>query len=283
MRNSKDILRDLQQQITLKEDLSEIRSILHLIVENVLGLTQTDIVANKSVSVQDQDQKRLNEIVKRINNREPVQYILGAAYFYGRKFKVSPAVLIPRQETELLIEEVLKEINPFTPGTILDIGTGSGCISVTLAKELPEKRVIGIDVSEDALKIAMENATSLNAHVEFHKLNGLTESFPSKEFEIIVSNPPYVTTSEITDMKSNVVDYEPHLALFVPDHDPLVFYKMIASKGYASLKHGGKVFVEINEKFGHEVSALFQDAGFKNVTLVKDLQEKDRIVLATKP
>jgi len=282
MRNSKDILRDLQQQITLKEDLSEIRSILHLIVEHVMGLTQTDIIANKPISIQDKDKKRLNEIVSRINNQEPIQHILGAAYFYGRKFKVSPAVLIPRQETELLIEEVIKEINPFTPGILLDIGTGSGCIAITLAKELPEKRVIGVDISDDALKIAKENASSLNAPVEFHKLNALTESFPSKDLEIIVSNPPYITSSEKIDMKRNVMDFEPHLALFVPDNDPLVFYKVIASKGYASLRKGGKVFVEINERFGHEVSELFQNVGFKNVTLVKDLQEKDRIVVATK-
>jgi release factor glutamine methyltransferase len=282
MRNSKAILRDLQQQITLKEDLSEIRSVLYLVLEHVLGLSQADVFADKSVLVKDEQQKKLTDIISRINNHEPVQYILGSTYFYGRRFKVNGSVLIPRPETELLIEEVLKEINPFTPGTILDIGTGSGCIAVTLAKELPEKRIVALDISEDALMVAKENASALDAQVEFHKNNALTENFPCQKLEIIVSNPPYISTSEKGEMKNNVLNFEPHLALFVSNEDPLIFYKMIAEKGFSSLQKGGKVLVEINERFGDRVEELFISAGFKNTRIVKDLQQKDRIVFASK-
>ncbi len=282
MKNSKEIFRDLQKQITLHEDSSEIKSILFLVLESVLGLSQSDIAADRPVLVSESHQKKINEVISRINAEEPVQYILGSTYFYGRKFSVNPAVLIPRSETEILIEEVLKEIDPFSPGTILDIGTGSGCIAITLAKELPEKRVLAIDVSEGALKTAGENAQQLGASVEFLKVNVLTDHLPALPLEVIVSNPPYVTDSESHTMKKNVLDYEPHLALFIPDHDPFVFYSTIARKGYASLTETGKVFVEINERYGDEVSDIFKDAGFNTIRTVKDLQGKNRIVSASK-
>lgn len=282
MKNSKEIFRDLQKQISIQEDSSEIRSILYLIMESVLGLSQSDVVADRLVSVSGPQQEKLNEVISRINAEEPVQYILGSSYFYGRKFNVNPAVLIPRSETEIVIEEVLKEIDPFSPGTILDIGTGSGCIAITLAKELPAKRVLAIDVSEGALKTAVENAQQLGAPVEFLKVNVLTENLPALPLEVLVSNPPYITDSESHTMKKNVLDYEPHLALFVPDHDPFVFYSMIARKGFAALTDSGKVFVEINERYGNEVSDIFKDAGFNTIRMVKDLQGKNRIVSASK-
>lgn len=282
MKNSKEIFRDLQKQITLHEDTSEIKSILFLVLESVLGLSQSDIAADRLVLISESHQKKINEVISRINAEEPVQYILGSTYFYGRKFNVNPAVLIPRSETEILIEEVLKEIDPFSPGIILDIGTGSGCIGITLAKELPAKRVLAIDVSEGALKTASENAQQLGASVEFLKVNVLTDNLPALPLEVLVSNPPYVTDSESHTMKKNVLDYEPHLALFVPDHDPFVFYSMIARKGYASLTETGKVFVEINERYGDEVSDIFKDAGFNTIRMVKDLQGKNRIVSASK-
>ncbi len=281
MKNSKEIFRDLRQQITLKEDQDEIQSILYLIAENILGLSRADIVGEKAIALTDIQQKELQNIITRINACEPIQYILGSTYFYGRKFKLNSSVLIPRPETELLIEEVLKEVDPFTPGIMLDIGTGSGCIAVTLAKELPAKRILAIDVSDDALRIANENAQQLNATVEFYHANALTEKLP-QQIEILVSNPPYVSLFEKKSMKENVLEYEPHLALFVPDNDPLVFYTMIAKKGYEALTDVGKVFVEINERFGKEVSTVFLDAGFKNVRIVKDLQGKNRIVTASK-
>ena len=282
MKNSKEIFRGLQKQITLKEDQEEIQSILYLAVEHVLGLSRADIISEKQISLHDEKQTSLDSIIQRINNQEPIQYILEEAYFYGRKFKVTPAVLIPRSETELLVEEVLKEINPFTQGTILDIGTGSGCIPVTLAKELPEKSILAIDISDDALKVAQENASQLNAVVEFHKVNILSPSFPFQKLEMIVSNPPYIARSESGSMKKNVLDHEPHLALFVPDDDPLIFYKVIAQRGYASLILNGKIIVEINERFGKQVADIFHQAGFEHIQIIKDLQSKDRIVSAIK-
>jgi len=282
MKNSKEIFRDLQKQVTLHEDSSEIKSVLFLVLESVMGLTQSDIAADRPALLSESQQKELNEVISRINAEEPVQYILGSSYFYGRKFNVNPSVLIPRPETEILIEEVLKEIDPFSPGTILDIGTGSGCIAITLAKELPAKRVLAIDVSDGALKTAVENAQQLGASVEFLKVNVLTENLPALQLDVLVSNPPYVTDSESHTMKKNVLDYEPHLALFVPDHDPFVFYTMIARKVYPSLTETGKVFVEINERYGDEVTDIFKDAGFNTVRIVKDLRGKNRIVSASK-
>ena len=282
MKNSKEIFRELQKQITLQEDSSEIKSILFLVLESVLGLSQSDIAAERPVLLRESQQRKINEVISRINAQEPVQYILGTSYFYGRRFIVNPTVLIPRSETEVLIEEVLKEVDPFSPGTILDVGTGSGCIAITLAKELPAKRILALDISDGALKTAGENAQQFAANVEFYKVNALAENLPASQLEVLVSNPPYVTDSESHTMKKNVRDYEPHLALFVPDHDPFVFYSMIARKGYAALNDAGKVFVEINERYGDEVCDIFKDAGFSAIRIVKDLQGKNRIVSASK-
>jgi len=281
MKNSKEIFRDLLSQITLKEDAEEIQSILYIVLETILGLSRAEIIAEKSVSLTPEFHHKLQTIVKQINQHEPVQYILGESFFFGRRFKVSPAVLIPRPETELLVEEALKEITPFKPGTIVDIGTGSGCIAVTLAKELPDKKIIGIDVSDAALKIAQENNFQLNAAAEFQLVNVL-QGFPFEGLEMIVSNPPYIALAEKETMKPNVLDYEPHLALFVADNDPLQFYKVIAQKGYPALLPKGKILVEINERFGKEVAGIFRQAGFKNIKVIKDLQQKDRIVIAHK-
>ncbi|HEU5291325.1 MAG TPA: peptide chain release factor N(5)-glutamine methyltransferase [Cyclobacteriaceae bacterium] len=281
MKNSKEIFRDLVSQITLKEDPEEIQSILYIVLEAILGLSRADIIAEKSISFSAEFQHKLKTIIRQINQHEPVQYILGETYFFGRRFNVSPAVLIPRPETELLVEEVLKEIQPFTPGTIVDIGTGSGCIAVTLAKELPDKKIVGIDVSEAALKIARGNTLQLNATAEFQHVNVLQE-FPFQGLEMIVSNPPYIAFAEKESMKRNVLDHEPHLALFVSDNDPLQFYKAIAEKGYSALLQNGKILVEINERFGNEVADVFRESGFKSIRIIKDLQQKDRIVIAHK-
>lgn len=282
MKNSKEIFRDLKQLVTLAEDPDEIQSILYMVLQHVLNLSRADIISEKPVPFSAGQKQKLEDIVGRINGNEPIQYILGETYFYGRRFKVNPSVLIPRQETELLIEEVLKEVGPFTPGTMLDVGTGSGCIAITLAKELPAKKITALDISESALQVARENAHNLNAAVEFHTLNVLKQSLPFQGLEMIVSNPPYVTISEKSAMKNNVVNFEPHLALFVPNQDALMFYSVIAEKGYPLLARHGKIVVEINERFGKETAKVFTSAGFKNVRIVKDIQQKDRIVVATK-
>jgi release factor glutamine methyltransferase len=190
-------------------------------------------------------------------------------------------VLIPRPETEFLVEEVLKSTSN-TPGKILDIGTGSGCIAITLAKNLPQKTVIAFDISDDALQVASKNAKQLGANVTFHHVDILTSEIDFQELEFIVSNPPYVAASEKHAMNRNVLDHEPHLALFVPDSDPLIFYKVIAQKGLSALKSGGRIVVEINERFGKEVCDIFVQTGFTNARVIKDLQNKDRIVSVIK-
>lgn len=243
-------------------------------MRNYLGLSLTDILSEKEVENQD-----FSEIIMRVNHHEPLQYIFGEADFYGRKFKVSSSVLIPRPETELLIQEVLKQ--NFRAPRILDIGTGSGCIAITLKLEIPNSKIVALDVSENALTVAKKNSESLNANVEFFRQNFL-QGISLGEFDLIVSNPPYVCASEKTSMDKNVLAFEPDQALFVPDEDPLLFYKAIALQSKTMLKSEGKIYVEINERFGKETKELFERSGFNSVQVIKDLDGKDRIVSAVK-
>ena len=280
MANSKELFSELVNKIRLDESREEVNSIVYLLMENQFGLTKTDVLSGKPLSNADPDQ--LEEMIFRINRHEPIQYILGEAWFYGRKFKVNPCVLIPRPETELIVKELTgNQFAPIAGGSILDIGTGSGCLAITLAKELSNRKVVATDVSEEALTIAAENAKGNDASVEFIQHNILTEEFPLIGIEFIVSNPPYVTTTEKNIMKKNVLKYEPSLALFVSDQDPLIFYTAIAQKGTRLLIPGGKVMVEINEQFGREVSELFASEGYYDVLIRKDFAGKDRFVSAT--
>lgn len=255
---------------------------LYLVLEHVAGITRSNVISQKAISLTEKEEQRFEEIIRRLNAQEPIQYILGKADFFGRGFNVNPSVLIPRPETELLIEAVLKETSN-VPGKILDIGTGSGCIAITLAKELPSKTLFAFDISEAALKTASENARGLSANIDFRKTDILKEDIPFSDLEVIVSNPPYVTVSERISMNDNVLKHEPHLALFVPDNDPLVFYKAIAKKALKVLAPGGKIFVEINEQFGKETKDVFRMEGFTMIQSIKDLQGKDRVVVAKKP
>ena len=275
MINSKTLFQQLLNNITLAETADEIKSILHSVFEMEFGFNSTDIIAEKQLPVGSDE--RLNEIIKRINTNEPVQYILEEAHFFGRTFLVNRNVLIPRPETELIIS-IAKEFQFITP-QILDIGTGSGCLAVSLALEIPSAQVYAIDISEKALAVANENAIRLLVRVTFFQLDILNEFPEQQDFDLIVSNPPYVMENEKMTMNSNVLDFEPAQALFVPDHDPLIFYREIAKKGRRLLKTGGKVVVEINEKFGKEVKELFEHTGY-SATVVTDLNGKDRIVSA---
>jgi len=218
------------------------------------------------------DDGEMEEILKRINSNEPIQYILQEAEFYGRLFYVDKNVLIPRPETELIVREVLK----YDPKRILDIGTGSGCIAVTLACELADATVMATDVSNGAIDVAHKNSLTFNTFVEFFNNDILNEELPVEEIDVIVSNPPYVAQSESSSMNPNVLDYEPHLALFVPDNDPLVFYRSIARQAKKILSRPGAVFVEINERFGNDVSLIFTEQGFQ-VEIIKDIDGKDRV------
>ncbi len=285
MKNSKALFQETMSGITLKESQEELQAIVYFLFENFFGVSKTDIMTGKPVPYPAETANRLRKAVERINKQEPVQYVVGEESFFGRKFQVNPSVLIPRGETEELIRIVLAyrsalllENDYHPPFRILDIGTGSGCIPITLSLEIGDAEVYCTDISNAALSVASNNAELLNARVIFVEHNILREKIPFRHLDVIVSNPPYVTTKEGSAMQVNVTAFEPHLALFVPDNDPLIFYKEIARQAKEVLKPKGLLAVEINEKFGKEVSDLFLGEGFSDVRVVKDVAGKERVV-----
>jgi release factor glutamine methyltransferase len=277
--NSKTLFRDFINRITLSESLDEIQSVAYLVFENLFGLTKATIMSETDVSLTAAIENKLNEIVSRINRSEPIQYVLGQSFFYGRIFNVNPAVLIPRPETEELIHLVINFVRGFDKERtrIIDIGTGSGCIAITLALELRDTEVFGTDISSEALVTATANAERLNAKTQFVKHDVLKSKLPFS-IDIIVSNPPYIGWDEHSTMPKNVVEYEPKLALFVDSDDPLLFYKAIVTRATESLTAHGLLAVEINERFGKEVKQLLVANQFYDVEIVKDIFGKDRIV-----
>jgi len=278
MPNSKTLFSELVQQISLNETREEIEAIVYLLLEKKLNITRKDVMLAKEVN---STASEFLPVLERINRHEPIQYILGEAYFFGRTFKVNSSVLIPRPETELLVSKIIsgKVVAP----RILDVGTGSGCIAITLALQLPDALVHAVDISEDALEVANMNAKMLSARVIFHQQDILTTSPSVGLLDIIVCNPPYITEKEKGTMKPNVTAYEPHLALFVPDHDPFIFYRGLIRLANETLAPGGKIFVEINEQFGLALAQVFTDHGVQEVEVVKDLDGKDRNIIASKP
>lgn len=280
MTNSKELFNDLVSRIKLKEDKSEIQSIVYLLLENKLGLTRTEIVAGKEITTM--DPSVFDPFITQINDHTPIQYILGETGFYGRIFKVNSSVLIPRPETELLIHEILSILKKphHERLRILDIGTGSGCIAITLALEIPQAIVQATDISKEAIHTAKQNSEAHGTYVKFHEHNVLADEISFGPFDLIVSNPPYISEEEKVEMKKNVLEHEPHLALFAPGEDPLAFYKAIALKSKTALSPGGSVWVEINEYFGDEVVDIFKEQGYNSVRIIKDLDNKDRIVTA---
>jgi len=281
MTNSKELFNDLVSRITLKEDKSEIQSIVYLLLEKKLRLTKTEILAGKEIPTV--DTASFDTSITKINENTPVQYVLGEAEFYGRTFKVNSSVLIPRPETELLVNEIICEYHNTLASKgirILDIGTGSGCIAITLALEIPRAIVHATDISKEAIITAMQNAGSVSASVRFHEHDILDEEISYGPFDLVVSNPPYISEKEKTEMKHNVLMYEPHIALFAPVNDPLAFYKAIASKSKTVLFPGGSVWVEINEHFGNEVAGIFKEQGYHSIRIINDLDNKQRMITA---
>lgn len=278
--SSRNIFDRLVSEISTVYDNNEAKSISYWLLSHFLNLSKTDIFLDKKTD----KLFDFEEIIIRLKNNEPVQYIIGETEFYGRNFKVTKATLIPRPETEELIQLVSDRYKNFTGESlkILDIGTGSGCIAVSLAKELPVPEVMAFDISEEALKVAEENARMNDAKVSFLKTDVLNIDVAqmSEKFDIIVSNPPYVTNREAEDMQKNVLDFEPHLALFVEDHDPLIFYRKIAELAGKCLNRNGFCVVEINQAFGKETAEVFKETGFSKVEVIKDLSGRDRFVSA---
>ena len=256
----------------------ELQSLTLIICKDLLGLDEIDICLRKDIKLSDSGRRLLEQTVDRLKHHEPIQYIRGTAGFYGLVFHVEPGVLIPRPETEELTDLILKENSGRI--RILDIGTGSGCIAVSLAKHLPAGRVDAWDVSPKALAVASRNAGELGVDVRF----SLTDVFsvePGKDkYDVMVSNPPYIREKEKEAMDRNVLDWEPELALFVPDDDPLRFYRRIAQLGTDMLAPGGKLYFEINRAYGPEIVDLLNMSGYKHVRLRKDLFGNNRIVTA---
>ncbi len=230
------------------------------------------------VDADDATRLRLEKAVAQMQAHRPLQYVLGKAWFGNRTFRVDERVLIPRPETEELVRLIIKE-NTGKNQKILDIGTGSGCIAVTLALELPSASVTAVDVSPGALAVALENATALGAAVRFLACDILRET-PPGQYDVMVSNPPYVCESERAAMRPNVLDHEPGTALFVPDGDPLLFYRRIAELGQQALRPGGRLYFEINERMGARVESLLRLHGYDHVRILGDIFDRQRIAAA---
>jgi release factor glutamine methyltransferase len=275
---------------TVQED-SEIESFFFILLEYLHNLKRIDISLNPDFEVSEADLEKWNSIISELKTEKPIQYITGEAWFYGYRFEVNENTLIPRPETEELVEWII-ESTKLEAGSeklnMLDIGTGSGCIPISLKKEIPNVIVSAIDVSEKALEVARTNALDNEVEVyfilqnilEIDDLNELpTSNFQlPTQFDIIVSNPPYVRNLEKQEIKKNVLDYEPHLALFVEDTDALLFYRKIAQLALTSLTPNGKLFFEINQYLAKETVALLENLGFKNIELRKDFVGNDRMI-----
>jgi release factor glutamine methyltransferase len=280
--NSKNLFTDLVLKITLPDPVDEINQLVFMAMNHVFGLSPTEILTGRTIEWTSEIQDRMNAILHRINQHEPIQYILGEAYFYGRTFLVTSDVLIPRPETEELISQCIHEGNVVGKNVkILDIGTGSGCIAITLKLETTSAQVFATDISKEALAVAHHNADQLTAPVTFLHHDILNNDLPLHDLDMIVSNPPYITQHEKSTLAQNVVNHEPHLALFAASDDPLIFYKAIAEKAKKALRPGGMVLVEINERFGEATAEVFLTHAFHPVQIIQDIQGKDRIITAT--
>ena len=274
----------LTKELSSIYDRDELKNIVDLVLEHITGLPRMEQVKTKIPYLTCTQLEDIDSITERLKKNEPIQHVLGETWFAGMKFKVNKNVLIPRPETEELVDWIVKQCAIDNRQlSIIDIGTGSGCIGITLKKKLPGADISAIDVCSEALFTATENAVALNAEVDLMLLDFLDEGKWAAlgHYDIIVSNPPYVKQSELNEMHERVKGFEPHLALFVPDNDALLFYKKLSSFSKQHLKAGGSLFVEINEALGDEIVSQLKSAGFATVELRKDMQGKDRMIKAS--
>lgn len=271
----------ISDQLSPYFDHGESKAIAMMLLQEYLSIDRAKLIINDELHVAENILLLINKTIGRLCKNEPVQHILGKSNFYGRDFKVGPDVLIPRPETEELVDLIINN-HKGQVFDLIDIGTGSGCIPITLSLELDGCQASGIDVSSEALATARKNAANLQASVNFEELD-ILEDVPSGKFDVVVSNPPYITLAEKNLMHENVLNYEPNLALFVPDDKPLLFYERICELCQSVLKPEGFLYFEINEHFGEETLEVLVAYGFKETRLIKDLSGKDRIVLGRKP
>lgn len=282
--NIKEYRTQFIQELTLIYDAGEAESFFYLILEEKKQLKRIDLALHPDLVFSEEEIGVWNAILEQLKQEIPIQYLLGKTSFYGLDFEVNAAVLIPRPETEELVEWILESQKSKVESQkvkILDIGTGSGCIAISLAKNLPDATVFALDVSEEALATAKKNAENNSVNVTFIHQNILETEDLLQQFDIIVSNPPYVRNLEKEEIKKNVLENEPHLALFVADNDALVFYKKIAQLAQKNLLPNGQLYFEINQYLGKEMVNLLEKMNFKTVDLRKDIYGNDRMTKAS--
>jgi release factor glutamine methyltransferase len=274
--------KEVNNSIATIYEKSEVDNITEIVMEHITRWSRPERILNKEIPLSFTQKKLLSQIILRLQQYEPIQYLINEAWFAGMIFYVDKNVLIPRPETEELLDWIVKDVRSETTNVkkVLDVGTGSGCIAIALKNKIPNAEIWGCDVSDEALNVARMNADALNATIDFVPLDfldsGQRKQLP--QVDILVSNPPYVPQSDKNEMKKNVLEFEPAAALFVPDNDSLVFYNAIADFGKEKLNDKGNIYVEINESLGDQVKNLFQSKGYSSVELKKDLQGKDRMI-----
>ncbi|MBE6285977.1 MAG: peptide chain release factor N(5)-glutamine methyltransferase [Bacteroidales bacterium] len=260
---------------------SEVSALTRIIATELLGVSQMAFYLKDNITLTAEQKTLLFNTVERLKKHEPIQYIQGYSDFCGLRFKVTSATLIPRPETSELVEWIASEYSGKIVN-ILDIGTGSGCIAISLAHKLPESNVTAWDISTAALAVAAENSRNNGTEVTFERVDILSYEPKSAQFDIIVSNPPYIKENEKSAMHNNVLDWEPHTALFVPDSDPLLFYRTIAEKGLQMLAPSGTLYFEINHAHGAETMKMLANFGYTDIELRKDFADNDRMIKATR-
>ena len=280
----KSFIEALKSSLQAFYSLSEADLMVYSLLEKFCSVSKMDILLNKNFSISASQEENIRQAVEDLKKYKPLQYVLGEAFFCGDFFEVNEAVLIPRPETEELVAIVSDTLEKNYPqAKILDIGTGSGCIAISLALALPQAQITALDVSEKALNVAQRNAKKMNVQVNFIQKDALCwQNEENLTWDCIVSNPPYICEKEKSTMEENVLLYEPATALFVPDTQALIFYEKIAEIAKKSLRSGGLLFFEINEKFGEELALMLQEKGFEQVEILKDFYGKDRFVKTQK-
>ena len=259
---------------------SEALSLAKMLLVEVFDFSTLELYGGKDKEISGKRRDVLDEMIRRLKKNEPIQYIIGVESFCGLTFEVNPSVLIPRPETQELVGWIAGDCEEKEACRILDIGTGSGCIPVSLAHRLPKAEVESWDISEDALQVARRNAERNGVEVLFRQKDVLKASPDEARYDVIVSNPPYIAEKEKVDMEANVLDWEPSIALFVPDEDPLLFYRTIAQLGFSMLKEGGALYFEINRAYGQETIQMLEAMGYKDIELRKDSWGNDRMMKA---
>jgi release factor glutamine methyltransferase len=280
--NSKILLENIKTAIADFENEGEAEAISFLILEELFHFSRMDVLVEKEIQMTDAIEKKVESFLLQLQSGKPIQHILGKVEFYGRQFLVNPNVLIPRRETEELVHLILGKNPDLSEQLIIDIGTGSGIIPITIAKERKHCEVFAVDISSSALATAKRNAILNHANITFIQADILEEDLDLPKSNIWISNPPYVLEKEKAQMQAKVYEREPNAALFVPDHDALMFYERITKLASQHLIKGGQLYFEINEQFGQEIKLLLEQNGFQDVEVKQDMQGKDRFVFGNK-